>query len=205
MKVTECLRTVDDCAGKIRAGDHQAVSTLVTLVIGSDFLPRILTAAKAAMEPITETKPTWSRPFAQFNMTARNKMERPFYLGALFECLPAKTSQKMFDRLYLFHYPISSTLLTFTGHTLLRFNSSESAKEFAIGLYRIKPKEIKQLLCSITENREISGWRPRRYEAKELSDLCLTAIGESASPVGLPIDPGNRHVLQLDLKGQDSR
>ncbi len=120
----------------IREGNHKPVAEIVKLVIASDFRPEILESAKKAMSRITTFEFGKPWPLEQFDMSAFYALDRPYYYGALFECLPQDIAARIYSSFYLYSKPPLPVMVR-GGNVLLRFSAASmrrwcSAHELAM-------------------------------------------------------------------------
>jgi len=152
----------------VKTGDHKKVAEIVKVVVGSDFDPAVVTAARKAMEPITSIKYDRHHPLEQFGLTNRTKMNWSYSLGAFFECLPRKLGTDIYRELYLYngYWPYRVRV---GGQALLGFSCVQSAADFLLALFEKAPDLTLLRLHQTGTCKVVRTYEFRRYDASALA------------------------------------
>ncbi|MFC1637568.1 hypothetical protein ACFL1W_00960 [Candidatus Margulisiibacteriota bacterium] len=171
MSSPQRLSAVGLLSNKITPGDRRAVLGIVSLVIGSDYDPLILFAAKEALSSIETIRFDRYTPLKELGFSDIGSYHMaPFYLGALFESLPESAGTQAFEKLFPFHERdmyVRSGNYGRGGRTMLRFNTPQSAAGFTEALSERNEPLAAKLKMKI-QMREVRTYDYRRYEVDTL-------------------------------------
>lgn len=149
---------------KIKAKNHKAILKILEIVIASNFHARVSREAREVFSHVSEPKQGKSI-FEEYKFPP--PLQRPFYLGALFELLPREMSVKLYDFEYLLHYAEMPRALK-GCQILLRFSTSYSAARFVADLHRRFPMETNNILSGALNWDVIKIYPFRRYEVSDI-------------------------------------
>jgi hypothetical protein len=162
-----CLAKLRKHGETIKAGNYQKTADVIELVVGRDFQPEILEAAREALSSITFFKLDRVYPLRQFDLTPLTGLKRSFFLGAFFECLPRGLAVDLFHELFLWDgYAGDATRIG--GQALLCFSSAAAAADFLRAAHEQYPKLTLQLLHKTSSWKVVRNYEFRRYDASEL-------------------------------------
>ncbi len=141
------------------------VMHILGIVIGTDFEPQVMAAARDVLAHITVYRKTKDWPFIRFGFSLPL---RPFYLGALFELLPQATAVKVFKSEFLQEGEFYGSDFIMAGRGLMRFSAADEAAEFIDALNKNTRIDLEKFLPRFLNNHDVRGYQFRRYEAEDL-------------------------------------
>ncbi|MEE8638488.1 MAG: hypothetical protein V3T21_05545 [Candidatus Margulisiibacteriota bacterium] len=163
------LADVKEYADTIREGYRSVAFHILEIVVGTDFHPEIMTAARKALFPIEfYRKNATDRPFQAFGFPPFNPA---FYLGALFELLRPSTAVDVFKAEFLKEGEFYKKAFIIAGKSLLRFSAPNEAAKFARALGRNTNIDLERFFPRCQNNYNIRDYPSRRYDVEDLRRL----------------------------------